>query len=103
MLSQEKEYFVAPADGNLVFAIKARKTGSKTPIILYAGGEHALFYRNENETIIFDYLAPKVQKMLLNGALAAIAEIDPQTEKMVCQYPVDVKIADQLPAFELKA
>ena len=103
MITQEKNYFVIPYEGGrLAFAITARKTKEQTPAILYAGGEHALFHRNEEETVILDYLDNRARKMLLTTKGVAVIEIDPKTEKMVRQYPVLLKIVDKLPEFDLE-
>lgn len=100
---QEKNYFVLALDEKrLVFAITARDTEEQLPIILYDGGNHALFYRNKRETIALDYLDDRAKPILSTGLNVAIAEIDPDTEKMVRQYPVIVKIVDKLPSFDLE-
>ena len=100
---QEKNFFILPVDENrLVFAITARDTEPQLPIILYDGGKHALFYRNKMETITLDYLDDRAKPMLSTGQKVAIAEINPETEKMVRQYPVFVKIVDKLPCFDLE-
>ena len=100
---QEKNFFILAVDENrLVFAIRARDTEPQLPIILYDGGKHALFYRNKIETIALDYLDDRAKPILSMGQNVAFAEINPDTEKMVRQYPALVKIVDKLPYFELK-
>ena len=100
---QEKNYFVIPCKENrLIFAITARDTKEQDPIILYDGGKHALFYRNKEETIILDYLDNRVKPSLLTGQNIAFTEIDPESEKMVRQYPVQVRIVKKMPKFTLK-
>ena len=103
MPHQEKNYFVLNVDENrLVFAITARDTEPQLPIILYDGGKHTLFYRNKMETIALDYLDDRAKPILLTGQNVVIAEINPDTEKMVRQYPAIVKIVDKLPPFDLE-
>ena len=103
MTETEKRYYVLPMDGDkLVFAITARDVEPKRDTtILYDGGEHALFYRNDDETIVLDYLHEKAQPILAMGGIVAVVEIDPDTEKVVRQYPVAVKITQELPHFDL--
>ena len=103
MLHQEKNFFVLNVDEDrLVFAITARETEPQLPIILYDGEKHALFYRNRIETIALDYLDDRVKPILSMGKNVAIAEINPDTEKMVRQYPAIVKIVEKLPNFDLE-
>ena len=103
MPHQEKNYFILAVDKNrLVFAITARDTSEQMPVILYDGGKHALFYRNREETIALDYLDDRAKPLLLTGQNVAFAEINPETEQMVRQYPTLVKIVDKLPNFDLK-
>ena len=100
----EKSYFALPMDGDkLVFAIAARDSEpQKDTVILYDGGEHALFYRDEKETIALDYLHKKAQPILAMGGTVGIVEVDPDTEQMVRKYPVSVKLTQRLPEFSLK-
>lgn len=104
MSETEKNYFILPIeDDKLVFALTARESEpQKHPAILYDGGPHALFYRNEDETIVLDWLHKKARPILSMGGTVAMAEIDPNTEKMVRQYPVVVTLTQKLPAFKLK-
>ena len=85
----------------MVFAIETRETEpQKNPAILYDGGAHALFYRNGDETIVLDNLHPKARPILSLGGTVAITEIDPNSEKVVRQYPVSVTLTQKLPAFK---
>ena len=102
MFEQERNYFVLPASDSTVFAIKAKEGQAAHPTILYAGGEHALFYRSEDETIVLDYLSKEVQQQLSNPQKITVAEIDPATEKVVQQYQVKFKKVEQLPDFDLQ-
>ncbi|MBO5997107.1 MAG: hypothetical protein J6P93_01080 [Alphaproteobacteria bacterium] len=103
MPHQEENYFILAVGKNrLVFAITARSTDEQMPIILYDGGKHALFYRNEQETVVLDYIDSKIVPYLASGQNVVMAEINPKTEELTRQYPVSVKIVDKLPKFGLK-
>ena len=104
MPESEKNYFVLPIeDDKLVFALTARETEpQKHPAILYDGGAHALFYRNEGETVVLDWLHKKARSILSMGGTVAMTEIDADTEKVARQYPVIVTLTPKLPAFKLK-
>ena len=65
IIEQEKKYDILKnAAGDLLFIIKARLTNEEKPTIVYDGGEHALFYRNKENTIVLDYINPNIRQHL---------------------------------------
>jgi len=101
-LTQECSYCVFPSEeGIFVVAISARETDPFNPVVLYDGGEHALFYRNGEDVIALDYLNPKLQADFFEAAEVQIAEVNPQTHDIIRHYPAKVKQMRRLPSFEL--
>lgn len=77
--------------GILVFLIKTRMSEPSRPFILYDGGKHATLYRQENETILLDYLNDKVIPILDKSQTVMIFELSDETEDICRDYEVPVK------------
>ena len=54
--------------------IRARLDDAVRPKLVYNGGEHALLYRNEHQTVILDYIHPAVRKALRKQKQVLIVE-----------------------------
>ena len=101
-LTQECSYCVFPSEeGIFVIAISARDTDPFNPIVLYDGGENALFYRNGEDVIVLDYLNPKLQGDFFEASEVIIAEVDTQTHELVRHYSAKMRQLRRLPSFEL--
>lgn len=82
---------IITAEGPLVFVIKERNGEPQNPFILYDGGEHATFYRQDNETVLLDYLNEKVIPLLQEARKVIIFEIDDDLQEVVRDYEAYVK------------
>lgn len=101
-LTQECSYCVFPSEeGIFIIAISSRDTDPFNPIILYDGGEHALFYRNGEDVIVLDYLNPKLQEDFFEASEVIIAEVDTQTNALIRHYSAKMRQLRCLPSFEL--
>ena len=88
--------------GDLIIVIPFIKGSSPLhPKILYDGKEHALFYRQPNESIILDYLNEVAQVILKQGRKVLMFEVNLTTQDIVNDYFVPVIITEKLPTFDL--
>lgn len=78
-------------EGVLVFLIKHRLGEPVRPFILYDGSRHATLYRQEDETILLDYLDDKVAEILAGSSKAVVFELSDETEDVALDYEVSVK------------
>ena len=75
IIEQEKNFNILQNEsGNLMVLIRARLDDAVQPKLVYNGGEHALLYRNEHQTIILDYIHPAVRKALRKQKQVLIVE-----------------------------
>ncbi len=72
------------------------------PKILYAGGEHALFYRTPDQAFILDYINEVVQTVLKQTSKLLMFEIDLKQQDILTDYFVPIIMAERLPSFELE-
>ena len=79
----------------IMFAIAFRESPPEDAKIIYDGGEHALFYRSPDKTIILDYIHPEIREPLKNSSNVLISEVT--SFKVEREYDVPVKIVKQLP------
>lgn len=83
------------AEGDLLFSVKARQGGPERPKVIYGGGEHALFYRSIDQTIVFDYVHPDVRETLRKVKSVLIVEF--YGDSIIREYNVPVRQVTQLP------
>ena len=96
-LEQEQQYEIAMSeDEELMISIKKREGGPKDAVILYDGGEHALFYRDPERTIVLDYIHPQARELLKKASQVIVGERDAQGE-IENAYEVGIKIVKKLP------
>lgn len=95
-IEQEKKFDILrnPA-GDLLIVIRARIDSQEKPTIVYDGGEHALLYRNEMNTIVLDYIHPMVRDNLSKASSVLIVEA--QGSSIVREYFSTVKHISKLP------
>ncbi len=91
-MERENDYHVIIThEGTLVFLIKSRSQEPERPFLLYDGGNHAIFYRRENETIAFDCLNEKLIPYLQNSDEIVVFELDDDMEDISRDYAVYIK------------
>ena len=78
------------------------KKEPENPKILYAGAEHALFYKTEREPVILDYLNEVVRPFLAKATRVLLFEVNLETQDIVKDYFVPVSHVKKLPPFSLE-
>ena len=91
MLNAENAYLILPREDVLTFIISAHKGEPKNCRLTYDGGEHAVFYRAEDGTVILDYINENVRERLAASKAVAIIEMD--YEKGVVAHSYRVKVS----------
>ena len=75
LIEQEKNFNILQNEsGNLMILIRARLEDANKPKLVYNGGEHALLYRNDYNTIVLDYIHPAIRKALRRKKQVLIVE-----------------------------
>jgi len=82
-------------DDELLFSIKARQGGPEKPKVIYGGGEHALFYRSFDQTVILDYIHPEVRDTLRK--VSSVLMVEFFGGSIIREYNVPVRQVKQLP------
>ena len=89
IIEQEKNFNILQNEsGKLMILIRARLKDAEKPKLIYNGGEHALLYRNEHNTIILDYIHPAIRKALRRKKQVLIVETN--NGSVVREYVCDV-------------
>ncbi|MBP3616099.1 MAG: hypothetical protein IKP65_05055 [Alphaproteobacteria bacterium] len=101
MIKQEKLYLIITNKNNEKCLFLTPQTISKLlpikPEILYDGGEHAILYRNTQETIILDYLPSSQREDLKTLSEILTVEYDVNTKTIVNEYISKVTIVNKIP------
>ena len=90
MLNAENAYLILPREDVLTFIISAHKGEPKGCRLTYDGGEHAVFYRTDDDTVILDYINESVRERLSTSKTVAIIEVDYEKGTVVQSYRVKV-------------
>ena len=89
LIEQEKNFNILQNEsGALMILIRARLDDAEHPKLVYSGGEHALLYRNEHQTIVLDYIHPAIRKSLRKQKRVLIVETNDGA--VVREYVCDV-------------
>ena len=96
LIEQEKNFNILQNEsGALMILIRARLDDAEHPKLVYSGGEHALLYRNEHQTIVLDYIHPVVRKSLRKQKHVLIVETN--AGSIVREYMCDVTCLKNTP------
>lgn len=100
-VEQEKKFDILknPA-GDLLIVIRARMSSEEKPTIIYDGGEHALLYRNTDNTIVLDYINPAVRHNLSEASRVLIVEA--QGSSIIREYFSTVKQMKKIPVPQIE-
>ena len=92
------------ADQEIMLAIHSRENEPENSRIIYDGGDHALFYRNKEETVLLDYINFDVREKLQNTKTLIVVEFESQEEnntdiesEPVRAYDVNLQMVKKLP------
>ncbi len=95
-VEQEKTFRILKNEsGDLMFLIRGRLQNAEKPRIVYDGKDHALFYRNTENTIILDYIHPMIQGDLSRADHVLIVEA--RGDSIIREYVAEVKLIKELP------
>ena len=75
--------------------IRARLDNATHPKIIYDGGEHALLYRNDGNTIILDFIHPSIRADLERVVTLLIVEAN--NGAIIREYTAEVKHMKEIP------
>lgn len=82
--------------GDSLIAITEKEGKPKDPEIIYDGRSHAILYRNEDQTVILDYIHPRAVFSLKKQKEIRIAEFNDKSE-MVNDYIVPINMVEKIP------
>lgn len=89
LIEQEKNFNILQNEsGKLMILIRARLEDVDRPKLVYNGGEHALLYRNDHNTVVLDYIHPAIRKALRGKKQVLIVETNDGA--VVREYVCDV-------------
>ncbi len=96
LIEQEENFNILKnVSGDLMVLMRARMENAHEPRIVYDGGEHALLYRNENNTVILDYIHPQIRNDLAHAE--GVLVVEAQGQSIIREYVVPVKIMKKIP------
>ncbi len=82
----------------VLMVIRARMGGIDAPRILYDGQDKILFYRNKNQTIVFNQIIPNVATAIMQADEVLFVEV--QDEAIVREYKVPLQKVPRIPAIK---
>lgn len=96
IIEQEENFNILKnVSGDLMILMRARMSNAVKPQIIYDGGEHALLYRDENNTVVLDYIHPEVREDLAHATRILVVEA--QGQSIVREYVSKIKTMKKLP------
>lgn len=96
MAEQEKSYKIAETkDGTLLIVITFRGAQPENPVIFYDGGDHALFHRSHEISVILDYIHPAVRKKLTKQKTVTV--IEEENDVVMTAYEAPLQMKPMLP------
>ncbi len=97
IIEPNDEYDILQNEENeILIALRARMGGVETPRMLYDGQDKILFYRNEDQTIVFDQILPDVAAALMLVDKVLFVEV--RDEAIVREYMVPMQKVARIPA-----
>ena len=103
MQQMEKYSCFLTEKGDVVVVIPFLGTEKpQNPKVLYAKGEHALFYKAKKEAVILDYLNEMIRPFLNIASRILLFEVNLETQEIVNDYFVPVEHVKKLPDFSLE-
>ena len=98
----EGEYAILTNNaGEVMISMSSKGTEPDNPRIIYDGGDHALYYRNSNETILLDYINPEVREEIAEVKTILVAEVEIDEEKkdgdVIRAFEVPLQMVKKLP------
>lgn len=79
----------------LMVSLKSRDDIPVSPLLIYDGGEHALFYRKKDQVILLDFIHPEIRPYLKETKVVLFSET--QNYQVIRNYNVPCKMVTSLP------
>ena len=87
------------ADDEIMITILEHDGEPKEPKIIYDGKDHAIFYRNLDNSVLLDYINPAVREHLKKAKTILMVEVPtPEAKEPTRSYDVPMKIIPRIPA-----
>ena len=91
IIEQETNFNILQNEaGELMIMLRARIGEVSNPKLVYGGGEHALLYRNDYNTVILDYIHPAIRKDLRRHNKKKLLVVETNDGAIVREYVCDV-------------
>jgi hypothetical protein len=84
-------------EGEVLFDIAAPPTEPLAPLLIYAGGEHALLRRNAEDDLVLDWLHPDVRPRLKASKAVIVVEHPAGGSGAAMEYRAPVALVAVLP------
>ncbi len=101
MNTQEKLYLIITNEKNekcfFLTPKKISKLKEINPEIIYDGKEHAILYRNQQETIILDYIPESQRNDLTKLSEILVVEYDVENKIIANEYMAKITITKKIP------
>ena len=95
-IDQENFYEIHLNKNNeIMISLKSREGIPTNPVLIYDGGEHALFYRTQNQVILLDFIHPEARKYLQEASNILFSET--KNYQVIMEYNVLCKNVKNLP------
>ena len=96
LIEEETKYNILKnISGDVMILIRARMDDAVKPQVIYDGGEHALLYRSQDNTVVLGYIHPDVRLDLVNSSSVLVVEA--QGNSIVREYHAKLKTMSKIP------
>jgi uncharacterized protein YlaN (UPF0358 family) len=96
LIEQEKNFNILKnPTGDLMILIRARLDNATHPKIIYDGGEHAILYRNDDNTIVLDFIHPSIRSDL--ERVVTLLVVEANNGSIIREYTAEVKHMKEIP------
>ena len=96
IVEQEKNFNILKnPTGDLMILIRARLDNAISPKIIYNGGDHAVLYRNGDNTIVLDFIHPSVRQDL--ERVVTLLVVEANNGSIIREYIAEVKHMKEIP------
>ena len=96
LVEQEKNFNILKNPAwDLMILIRARLEDATQPKIIYNGGKHAVLYRNQDNTIVLDFIHPSIRSDL--GRVVTLLVVEAHDGSIIREYMAEVKHMKQIP------
>ena len=96
LVEQEKNFNILKnPTGDLMILIRARLDNATCPKIIYDGGDHAVLYRNNGNTIVLDFIHPSIRQDL--ERVMTLLVVEANNGSIIREYTAEVKHMKEIP------